>query len=200
MLLRSNMNLNSFINNITFDIDDDFLNKCEVFIKLLQKWGKVHNLSTKLKTYEIENNIIDCIYPLSFIYDFKSLVDVGTGAGFPGLILAMAKLNVKVYLIEPRIKRVAFLNFVKNTLKLTNVEVFCNKVEDIQNIKVDLISSRAVTNTQMLLSLTKNISKDDTSYLFYKGSMLANELKEAKIKKYKIVNKDKRNYLYIKGK
>ncbi len=191
--------MDSFFKNITFDINADFVNKCEVFIELLQKWGKVHNLSAQLKTNEIEDNIIDCIYPLNFVHTFKSLADVGTGAGYPGLILAMAKSNVKVYLIEPRIKRVAFLNFVKNTLKLDNVEILCNKVEDIQNIKVDLISSRAVTNTQMLLKLTKNISKSDTSYLFYKGSMLTNELEEAKIKNYKIVNKDKRNYLYIKA-
>ena len=199
MSTKSSMNLDSYLNSITFTIDDDFLNKCEVFIELLQKWGKVHNLSAQLKTYEIEENLIDCIYPLNFVHAFKSLADVGTGAGYPGLMLAMAKSNAKVYLIEPRIKRVAFLNFVKNTLKLDNVEILCNKVEDIENITVDLISSRAVTNTQMLLRLTKNISKDNTSYLFYKGSMLKDELEEAKIKNYKIVNKDKRNYLYIKA-
>ena len=185
-------------NNLHFD--DKFYEDCEVFIKLLQQWGKVHNLSGRLLRSDIEENILDSIFPLNFINKYNSFTDIGTGAGYPGLILAMALRDVKSYLIEPRIKRVSFLNFVKASLKLENLTVICSRVEEVKDLQVDLITSRAVTNTSLLLDITKNIKKENSSYLFYKGSMLESEIEIAKLNDYKIVNRKDRNYLYIKGK
>ena len=185
-------------NNLHFE--DKFYEDCEVFIKLLQQWGKVHNLSGRLLRSDIEENILDSIFPLNFINKYNSFADIGTGAGYPGLILAMALRDVKSYLIEPRIKRVSFLNFVKASLKLENLTVICSRVEEVKDLQVDLITSRAVTNTSLLLDITKNIKKENSSYLFYKGSMLESEIEIAKINDYKIVNRKDRNYLYIKGK
>ena len=185
-----------------FNFNKEFFSRCDIFISLLQKWGKVHNLSGRLSKEDIEENIIDSIYPLSFIEisDYKSFADIGTGAGYPGFILAMAKPDIKAYLIEPRVKRVAFLNFVKNSLGLDNIEVIGKRVEAVENLEVDLITSRAVTNTKLLLDITKNISKKNSSYLFYKGSLLNEEIEEAKLVNCKIVNRKDRNYLYLKGK
>lgn len=185
-------------NNLHFD--DKFYEDCEIFIKLLQQWGKVHNLSGRLLRSDIEENILDSIFPLNFINKYNSFADIGTGAGYPGLILAMALRDVKSYLIEPRIKRVSFLNFVKASLKLENLTVICSRVEEVKDLQVDLITSRAVTNTSLLLDITKNIKKENSSYLFYKGSMLESEIEIAKLNDYKIVNRKDRNYLYIKGK
>lgn len=184
-------------NNLHFD--DKFYEDCEVFVKLLQQWGMVHNLSGRLTRSDIEENILDSLYPLNFIDKYESFADIGTGAGYPGLILAIALRDVKSYLIEPRIKRVSFLNFVKATLKLDNLTIVCNRVEQVKDLQVDLITSRAVTNTSLLLDITKNIKKENSSYLFYKGSMLENEIEIAKLNDYKIVNRKDRNYLYIKG-
>ena len=184
-------------NNLKFD--DQFYKDCEVFIKLLQQWGKVHNLSGRLSRSDIEENILDSLFPLTFIDKYQSFADIGTGAGYPGLILAMAQKDVKSYLIEPRIKRVSFLNFVKASLKLENLTILCNSVEVVKDLKVDLKTSRAVTNTSLLLDITKDIKKENSSYLFYKGSMLENELEIAKINSYTVINKKDRNYLYIKG-
>ena len=185
-------------NKLSFE--DKFYEDCDVFIKLLQQWGMVHNLSGRLTRSDIEENILDSLYPLSFIDKYESFADIGTGAGYPGLILAMALRDVKSYLIEPRIKRVSFLNFVKASLKLDNLAVICSRVEQVKDLQVDLITSRAVTNTSLLLDITKNIKKENSSYLFYKGSMLESEIEIAKINDYKIVNRKDRNYLYIKGK
>ncbi len=184
-------------NSLVFDAK--FYEDCEVFIKLLQQWGQIHNLSGSLLRSDIEENILDSLYPLSFIDKYESFADIGTGAGYPGLILAIALRDVKSYLIEPRIKRVSFLNFVKASLKLDNLTVICNRVEKVKDIQVDLITSRAVTNTSLLLDITQNIKSENSSYLFYKGSMLDEELEIARVEKYKIVNRKDRNYLYIKG-
>ncbi|WP_323586780.1 16S rRNA (guanine(527)-N(7))-methyltransferase RsmG [Aliarcobacter butzleri] len=184
-------------NNLKFE--DKFYEDCEVFVKLLQQWGTIHNLSGRLTRDDIYENILDSLYPLTFIEKYESFADIGTGAGYPGLILAIALRDTKAYLIEPRIKRVSFLNFVKATLKLDNLVVLCNRAEEVKDLQVDLITSRAVTNTSLLLDITKNIKKPNSSYLFYKGSMLESELENAKVNNYKIVNKKDRNYLYIKG-
>ena len=193
------MALKQLLEEHNLQFDDKFYADCNVFIRLLQQWGKVHNLSGRLSREDIEENILDSIYPLSFINKYESFADIGTGAGYPGLILAMAQRDVKSYLIEPRIKRVSFLNFVKASLKLDNLTVLCNRVEEVKSLQVDLITSRAVTNTSLLLDITTNIKKDNSSYLFYKGSMLDEELEVAKVNDYKIVNRKDRNYLYIKG-
>ncbi|XPV70273.1 MAG: 16S rRNA (guanine(527)-N(7))-methyltransferase RsmG [Halarcobacter sp.] len=181
------------------NLGDDFKTRCDVFTKLLQKWGSVHNLSARLSNDEIEENIIDSVYPLQYLNKFESFADIGTGAGYPGLIIAMAKPEVKCFLIEPRLKRVSFLNFVKNSLGLKNIEVISKRVEEVEGVKVDLITSRAVTKTKLLLDITKNISKDNSSYLFYKGSLLEDELQEAKINNTEIFTRKDRNYLYLKG-
>jgi len=180
-------------------IDKDFFSRCDIFISLLQKWGKVHNLSGRLTKEDIEENIIDSITPLEFIDDYESFADIGTGAGYPGLILAMARADKKCYLIEPRQKRVAFLNFVKNSLGLKNVEVLCKRVEEVEGLKVDLVTSRAVTNTKLLLDITSEICTEDTKFLFYKGSLLESEIEEAKLKDCIIQSRKDRNYLYLKG-
>jgi len=191
--------------SIDLSFDEIFYKRCEQFISLLKQWGSVHSLTAQLKNDQIENNIVDSVYPLKFLNSFDSLADIGTGAGYPGMLLAIARPEQKVVLIEPKAKRVAFLNFVKNTLKLQNVQVIQKRVEELNpTIKYDIITSRAVTNTALLLSLTNNISRADTEYLFYKGSLCQEEIKEAKLKNYEIISlanqniNEHRNYLYMK--
>ena len=180
-----------------FEFNKLFYDRVGQFVTLLQQWGKIHNLTAQLQTNQIYNNIVDSIYPLKFIDSFSHCVDVGTGAGYPGMILAIANPNIDITLVEPRTKRVAFLNFVKNSLKLHKVNIIQDKVENITLNDIDLVVSRAVTNTNLLLQTTKNISNSSTRYLFYKGSLCQEEIKQLNCK-YQIINYDQhRNYLYI---
>jgi len=197
------MLLKQKLKDIDLDIFDDvFYTRCEQYITLLKQWGKVHNLSSakELEQNAIELNIVDSIYVVKFLEDYKSFADIGTGAGYPGLILAIAKPDVQCTLIEPRAKRVAFLKFTKALLKLDNVTVLENRAEEISNDGYDLITSRAVTNTSLLLDITKEISNENTKYLFYKGSLASEELDEAKINNYEVISVgEHRNYVYIKN-
>lgn len=193
------MSLKNLLEQNNLKLEDIFYKDIEIFIELLKKWGKVHNLSGSLRDEDIYENILDSLFPLRLIENFDSFADIGTGAGYPGLIIAILKKDKKAYLVEPRVKRVAFLNFVKASLNLQNLTILQKRVEDVGDLKVDLITSRAVTNTKLLLDITENIKKPNSSYLFYKGSMLENELEDSKINNYKIVSRENRNYLYIKG-
>jgi 16S rRNA (guanine527-N7)-methyltransferase len=189
------------LQSLQMEFDEKFYSRCEQFGSLLKQWGAVHNLSAQLQDEQIEDNIIDSIYPLKFLNSFDTLIDIGTGAGYPGMILAIAKPEAKIVLCEPKAKRVAFLNFVKNSLGLKNVEVVQNRVENLPPQSFDLITSRAVTNTSLLMSMTGNLQTSETEYLFYKGSMCDQEIKELRFDNYEIVKyKEYRNYLYIKRK
>lgn len=185
------------INNLGLEFDPMFYNRCDNYIALLKQWGSVHNLTAELEQEKIENNIIDSIYPLKFLKKFDSFADIGTGAGYPGMLIAIARPDIKATLIEPRRKRVAFLNFVKNALRLENVEVICDRVENVKDRTFDLITSRAVTNTSLLMDLTKSISTEQTKFLFYKGSLLEEEIQDAKLNDYDVISIKDRNYLYI---
>ena len=198
-----NDSLKKELTNIDLKFDELFFERCEKYKSLLKEWGRVHNLTSpaSLNDSDIESNIIDSLYPLKFLNPFNSFADVGTGAGYPGLILAIAKPESSCTLIEPRAKRAAFLNYVKNILGLKNVQVLQKRVEHVTTIKVELVTSRAVTNTELLLELTKNISDENTAYLFYKGSICEDEIKRNTPQNYDIISVgDYRNYLYIKGK
>jgi len=181
-------------------LDDNIIAKLEIFATKLDEWNRVHNLTGAKTIYAIYENIIDSLYPLSFIDVPKTLLDVGTGAGFPGLVLAIALEDTMVILSEPLKKRVAFLKYMRVDLELENLTVEAKKVEQIDAEPFDMITSRAVTNTELLLSLTKNISNNKTQYLFYKGSRVFDEVKDISDKiDYDIIQKNLRNYLYIKS-
>ncbi|HFU74807.1 MAG TPA: 16S rRNA (guanine(527)-N(7))-methyltransferase RsmG [Arcobacter sp.] len=189
--------------NLGLEFDELFYDRCNKFITILQDWGATHNFTSPkaLANNEIEGNIIDSVYPLKFLNNFDSFADIGTGAGYPGMILAIARPDVKCALIEPKAKRVAFLNFVKNILRLENVEVLHKRAQDVAPNGYDLITSRAVTNTSLLLSITNNLKHNDTEFLFYKGSLCEQELEDVKVNNYEIHQVGEyRNYLYIKRK
>ena len=171
------------------------------FTALILEWNKVHNLTGAKTASEVEKNIEDSLFPTTFITPPCSILDVGTGAGFPGLILAIAYPHTPTLLCEPRHKRASFLKYVAMELELNNVTVIKQRVEAYHHHEpLGLISSRAVTNTKMLLQLTQHLQNQATRYLFYKGEQLFDELKDVEQHRdYDIIQKNQRNYLYIKG-
>ena len=104
-------------------IDSEIVDKLEAFALLLHEWNQIHNLTGAKTVDAIYDNIIDSLYPLNFIERPKTLLDVGTGAGFPGLVLAIALPQTEVVLAEPLRKRVSFLKYASIDIGLTNVKV-----------------------------------------------------------------------------
>lgn len=193
------MNLTQYLEKENIDLKQSTIVELEEFSELLNDWNKIHNLTGAKTIDAIYRNIVDSLYPLNFIKEPKTLLDVGTGAGFPGLVLAIALPKTKVVLAEPLKKRVSFLKYA--SIDMQNVKVEGKRVESVEHEAFDLISSRAVTNTKLLLELTKNISSTKTEYLFYKGSRVFDELEDVQNQlNYDIVQKSQRNYLYIKTK
>jgi len=182
------------------EITSKQLEQLNQFTDLLQEWNKIHNLTGAKSVEDIYPNIIDALYPYTFIEKPSSILDVGTGAGFPGMMLAIVYPQTRTVLCEPRQKRASFLKYVAMELELDNVEVAKKRVEDYDSEPFGLISSRAVTDTSMLLHLTEHLQNKMTRFLFYKGEHLFSELESVDIElNYDIIEKNQRNYLYIKG-
>jgi len=179
-------------------LPDDFSKNCEIFCELVLKYNKVHNITGAKNKKAVMENIEDSIYPIHFLplREIKTAIDIGTGAGFPGLILAMALPIVNFTLFEPIAKKSSFLHLIKTTLALKNVTISTKRVEQAESFSVDLISSRAVTNTDMLIHICKSYISPTTMLLFYKGQRVEEEI--INLQNYKIYKKDKRNYLLIK--
>ena len=194
------MNLSQYLDAEGIVLEPGIIAKLEGFASLLHEWNQIHNLTGAKSVDAIYVNIVDSLYPLTFIEKPNTLLDVGTGAGFPGLVLAIALPDTKVVLAEPLKKRVSFLKYAAIDLQLSNVSVEAKRVEKVQHDAFDLISSRAVTNTKLLLDLTSKISDGHTEYLFYKGSRVFDEIEDVQHQlRYDIVQKNQRNYLYIKN-
>jgi len=193
------LNLSQHLDKEGIILSSEIIVKLERFASLLHEWNQIHNLTGAKSIEDIYVNIVDSLYPLTFIKTPKTLLDVGTGAGFPGLVLAIALPDTKVVLAEPLKKRVSFLKYAAIDLELSNVSVEAKRVETVVHNAFDLISSRAVTNTKLLLDLTSKVSDSDTEYLFYKGSRVFDEIEDVQHQlRYDIVQKNQRNYLYIK--
>ncbi|MEA1892389.1 MAG: 16S rRNA (guanine(527)-N(7))-methyltransferase RsmG [Campylobacterota bacterium] len=183
------------INNEDIKLPEDFFHNIQKYKEHLFKWNKIHNLTGAKDEKTIDEFIYDALYPISFLPPIQKLLDIGTGAGFPGMILALGLPDTEVTLVEPLTKRASFLQFIKADLNLSNVKVVKKRVEDMTPEIFDLVTSRAVTDTQMLLNLSKNFRDEKSRLLFYKGERVYDEI-DAKIK-HKIIKTKNRHYLLI---
>ena len=189
-------NLRAKVKKADINLNEKFYKFCQNYIYYLMQYNKTHNITGAKTTQGVEENIYDSLYPICFLPQVKRVLDIGTGAGFPGMILAFALPNTKFYLVEPIKKRASFLTLIKSSLSLDNVEIINKRVEEVEGLKIDLITSRAVTNIDLLFKISKNLITKETKFLFFKGSNVQNEI--TKEFDYDIINRDMRNYIFIR--
>ncbi|HIC12473.1 MAG TPA: 16S rRNA (guanine(527)-N(7))-methyltransferase RsmG, partial [Sulfurimonas sp.] len=190
------MDLKTTLDNDNITLPDDFFYNVQKYKEHLHKWNKIHNLTGAKDSQTIDEFIYDAIFPLSFLPEVTSLMDIGTGAGFPGMILAFGLPNTHVTLVEPLSKRASFLQFIKADLELKNVTVVKKRVEQMEPKIFDMITSRAVTETKMLLKLSENFRDTHTKFLFYKGEKVYDEIADGvQNMQHKIIETKNRHYL-----
>jgi len=189
------MDLKKSIEDDEINLPDNFFQNIQKYKEHLFKWNKIHNMTGAKDEKTINEFIYDAIYPVKFLPSVKNLLDIGTGAGFPGMILAIGLPDTEVTLVEPLAKRASFLQFIKADLGLKNVSVVKKRVEEMEPKIFEMVTSRAVTDTDMLLKLSENFRDDNSKLLFYKGEKVYDEV--SKDLKYKIIKTKNRHYLLI---
>ena len=157
------------------------------YMRLLQEWNEKINLTAITDDEEvIKKHFIDCIkaFKSDAIKNAKTIIDVGTGAGFPGLPIAIMNPNVKVTLLDSLNKRINYLNTVVRELGLKNVTTIHSRAEDGARKpelreKFDVATSRAVANMAVLSEYCMPYVKKDGYFVALKGPSVDEELKNA---------------------
>lgn len=161
------MTENNFIEEckkIGIIINEDILNKLKKYMSLLIEWNKKFNLTSIL---EPENIYIKHFYDSICLtkvgnLNTKKICDFGTGAGFPGIVIAILYKDSKITLIEANNKKCEFLNEVKKNLNLENIEIIKTRVEEYSKLNkevFDIVTCRAVSNINIILELCCQLVK-----------------------------------------
>lgn len=154
------------------------LEKYAIYNDLLKKWSKSLNLIAHSTISDIEErHFKDSEQLLQLIQEDAKLIDLGSGAGFPGMILAIN--GVDTTLVESDEKKCVFLETVSRETK-THATILCNRIEKVStNTPFDIITARGLASLAKLIDLSPNLATPNkTRGLFLKGSSLNKEIEE----------------------
>lgn len=172
---------------VNMDFDIEKYNKFMKYKDLLQSWNKKINLTSIKEDEEIiKKHFIDCIsiFKFSPIKSMINFIDVGSGAGFPGIPISIIKPDTNIVLLDSLAKRVNFLNCVINTLNLKGVSEIHGRAEDMaREIQYreffDVAVSRAVGNLSMLSELCIPYVKLGGYFIAMKGPSVIREVEDS---------------------
>lgn len=173
------MTLDEFINNtklLGIDVNKEQLDKLSIYASFLMEYNSHTNL-TAIKT--IEEIYLKHFYDsltLTKVIDLNTcdnLLDIGSGAGFPGMVLKIFYPNLKVTLLDSNNKKTTFLKELVKKINVDNVEVINIRVETLTKERLnyyDVVTARAVTNMTILTELAMPLVKKDKFFIALKGS------------------------------
>jgi len=193
------MNLNEFneeLKKLGITLSAYQLDKLEKFYKLLVEWNQKINLTRIIDKEEVYLKHFYDSLTIAKVIDLnevETLCDVGTGAGFPGIVLKIFYPHLKITLVDSLQKRVNYLNEVIKELDLKDISAIHERGEDHKE-KYDVVTARAVANIEKLTTYTMHLLKKDGLLIALKGNIdeeLNEEVKNRLSKKYKIVKIEK---------
>ena len=170
--------------NDNFDDGKLILDKLFEYKKILIKENESMNLIGKSTIDDLdERHLLDCIQIVKYLpHREKSLMDIGTGAGLPGIILSIIGYK-NLHLVEKSPKKSLFLENCKLRLGL-NYHVHNKSITEISDLNVDCITARAFASIEKIISMTKNIINKKTRFILLKGKSYLIELKTINPQKY----------------
>jgi len=174
--------LNSLISEgldeLGFENDPLLIEKLEIYLATLKKWNRVYNLTAIDEDSEIiVKHFLDSLSVNQYIQNSGRILDVGTGAGFPGLILALFNPEKSFVLVDGVSKKISFLQEMIGKLNLKNVIAVHTKVEKYNVAEqFDIIISRAFADIKKMTKLTSHLIKDGGKFIAMKGPDVMSEL------------------------
>ncbi|MDB2592116.1 16S rRNA (guanine(527)-N(7))-methyltransferase RsmG [Gammaproteobacteria bacterium] len=168
----------SLLASIHVDLEDD---KIELLIKythLVNQWNQHHNLTSVRNPHGImHRHIFDSLTILPYLMDANRIVDLGSGAGFPGIPLAIIRPSMKVALLDCHQKKISFLRHVLSELGVKNAGVVGMRAEEYHPEKpFDTLVSRAFSSIDNILSLAPNMVEKSGQVIIMKGVYPSSEL------------------------
>ncbi len=159
------------------DVTAETQQKLLAYLALLQKWNKVYNLTAVRNPLDMVTlHLLDSLSVLPYI-KVKNLLDVGSGGGLPGIVLAICLPSLHVTTIDTVQKKAIFMRQVKGELGLDNLQVVHARVESFKSAeKFEMIISRAFSELALFVKLTKNLLAQNGQWLAMKGQVPHHEL------------------------
>ena len=153
------------------DLPAEAAAKMAAHLELVAKWNRVHNLTAVRETEQmVVLHLLDSLSVLPHLAGAKRLVDVGTGAGFPGIPVAIARPDVQVTLLDSSHKKASFLEQAKAELGLANVRVACERVQDHRPAeRYDVVMSRAFSELADFVVQAGHLVAEHGRFLAMKG-------------------------------
>lgn len=165
-------------------LDDPQIQKCVRHLELVLETNQQFNLTSITDPREaVIKHVIDSLLPAQLYADADAILDLGTGAGYPGIPLAILYPEMKVHLVDSTQKKARFLQEVVNELELPNVVVHDKRGETVLKSlpthEIDILTARAVGSIEKLLNVLKPVRKRFRKMLLFKGQRAEEELENA---------------------
>ena len=174
-MLNDKAQLEGGMDNLGFEIMPENIDKLLIYKDLLLKWNKSINLTSINNKEIVTHHFLDCLAVIPFIKS-SSLLDVGTGAGLPGIVIAIIKPDIKISLIDKVGKKIAFIKRVLAELDIKNVQTHHSRVELMTSEeKYDGIISRAFSNMGDFVQITKHLLKKQGVWYGMKSKKILND-------------------------
>ena len=151
------------------------------YLSLLTQWNRAYNLTSAKKPERmLAYHILDSLSVLPYLHG-EHCLDIGTGAGLPGLILALARPETHWILLDSNRKKIRFVNHAILELKIGNVETVCSRIEDFKSGRnFSTIVARAYGSLIKICQHTRHLLSPDGRLLAMKGTDISAELEELK--------------------
>jgi 16S rRNA (guanine527-N7)-methyltransferase len=177
--------LKNYLDAMKINTTEEQLDKFCLHQEMLASWNEKINLTAITEPGEVAlKHFADCIYAACKIPEGASLIDVGSGAGFPGVPLKIMRPDISVLLLDSLNKRINFLNELISALGLEKIETMHTRAEDGAKKELresfDIATARAVANLTVLSEYCMPYVKVGGKFLAYKGSAGENEVLDAK--------------------
>lgn len=186
--------LKNGLENLNIEFDETTIEKLFTYNEFILEWNEKINLTAITDEYDvIRKHFLDSLTLVLFdkFKAAKKIMDIGTGAGFPGIPLAICFPEKSFLLVDSLNKRVKFLGALIEKLELKNVEVIHGRVEELAKNqeyrnKFDIVTSRAVANLSMLTEFAVAFVKVKSYFTPLKGPNITQEIENCKIAMHKL--------------
>ena len=171
--------LESGVARLGLDVPDDAIDSLFSFMELLKEWSATYNLvAPRERKFLLARHVLDSLSIAKWL-QAGSLLDVGTGAGLPGLPLAIVKPEMEVTLLDSAGKKIRFIRHVERTLKITNINPLHQRMEDLhQDQPFANITSRAFASLGAFAQAVRPCAGESSRLLAMKGTHPEKELEE----------------------
>jgi len=158
-LLDDKAQLEKGMQILGFENIPQIISKLLIYKDLLVKWNNSFNLTSVTNKEIVTHHFLDCLAVIPFINSSR-LLDVGTGAGLPGIVIAIVNPDIKVSLVDKVGKKINFIKRIIAELEIKNIEPYHDRVELLTSEeKYDGIISRAFSNMEVFIKSTKHLIK-----------------------------------------